>query len=103
MVKPPHHLLSDFILWGEQLRTRLLQDVKFECHLGPPFDKQAAFIDLQDATTIARIMLWDSGEHEYERSLIDDETGRIYHYGEQIESSQFEQLFSPITKYYTAF
>lgn len=91
-------LLEEFLKWGQRVRERIPIDIRTELELGPKYTKQGAWINFFSNKIIGQVMIWDSGEYEYSIESIVDGTVLTYHYGEEIDPSQFEQLFSPITQ-----
>jgi hypothetical protein len=100
MNEQPHSLLLSFLEWGNNLKKKLNADSIVELNLGPKYNKQSSSIDLENVEFMTRIILWESGEYHCDTIEIESEKYVDSSWGEDIDESNFEQVFGGLIRRY---
>ena len=93
-------LLSQFIDWANSCKMRCRFDVAVEVELGPPHDKQMAFIKFEDESSAADITVWDSGGLEFEYLNVLNDKLNLWKYEENIDASKLDEVCRPLLAKY---
>ena len=93
-------LLNDFVNWADSIASKVDSKISTEASTNFVLPKKSAWLNFFWRDQYSHIQVWDSGEYEIEHRIGDQDHPEIYEYGEHIESSQFEQVFSRVTNIY---